>query len=234
MELSKFLQQQGFGSRKACRQAILAGDVAINGEPVEDPAGEVDPAAVVELLVNGFAWRPVRMPAYLLMHKPAGYEVSHNPAHHRSVFGLFPEPLRNVGLSAVGRLDADTTGLLLFSTDGAFVHALTSPRRHVAKRYRVTLKHAATPDLAGHLLAGVLLRDDDAMVKADAAELQAPHCLLLTISEGRYHQVKRMVAAAGNRVERLHREAMGALELDDMPEGQWRELTANEVKLLGF
>ena len=97
MELSKFLQQQGFGSRKACRQAILAGEVSINGARVDEPAAEVDPDSVNELLVNGLAWRPLRMPAYLLMHKPAGYEVSHNPLHHRSVFGLFPEPLRHVG-----------------------------------------------------------------------------------------------------------------------------------------
>lgn len=234
MELFKFLQLQGFGSRKVCRQLIEAGAVEMDGRQVMKAAEQVDPAAVSLLCVNGLTWRPLSLPAYVLLHKPADVEVSHAPTHHRSVFGLLPRPLQQMGLSAVGRLDADTTGLLLFSTNGAFVHALASPRRHVAKRYRVTLKHAAGPELVQRLCDGVLLHDDDTPVKADAARLDAPQCLILTISEGRYHQVKRMVAAAGNRVEALHREAVGPIELGDLPEGAWRELSVSEREALGF
>lgn len=234
MELFKFLQQQGFGSRKTCRQLVDAGLLVINGQVQDDPSAVIDPAAVETLLVDGVPCAPLRLPVTVLLHKPAGYEVSHSPSHHRSVFGLLPERLRNLDLSAVGRLDADTTGLLLFSTHGALVHALTSPRRHVPKRYRVGLKHAADADLPGCLRQGVLLKDDATPVCADEACLVDARTLLLTISEGRYHQVKRMVAAAGNRVEALHREAIGKLELGDLAEGDWRELSAAELALLGF
>jgi 16S rRNA pseudouridine516 synthase len=234
MELFKFLQQQGFGSRKVCRQLVASGLVYIDGRLIDDPSCAVDPAAVSSMTINGVVWHPLRWPVYVLLHKPADYEVSRSPAHHRSVFGLLPDPLRNLELSAVGRLDADTTGLLLFSTNGAFVHALTSPRHHVPKRYRVALKHEAGPEFAARLVDGVLLHDDPEPVRAVQAVLTGPKTLLLTITEGRYHQVKRMIAAAGNRVEALHREALGELELGDLPVGNWRELSRDELDLLGF
>lgn len=233
MELYKFLQQQGFGSRKQCRELVARGRVELDGRPVDDPARPVDPAAPGALRIDGEAVTVYPLPLYLLLHKPADCEVSHRPGHYPSVFGYLPAQMVALGLSAVGRLDADTTGLLLFATDGAFVHALTSPRRHVAKRYRVTLKHPAGADLLDRLSAGVVLHDDDTPVRADAVALPAPTTLLLTISEGRYHQVKRMVAAAGNRVVALHREAVGALELGELPVGQWRFLTRDELALLG-
>ena len=119
-------------------------------------------------------------------------------------------------------LDADTTGVLLITNDGQFNHRMTSPKHKVAKLYQVGLKHAADADLCTQLRNGVLLHDDNETVHAAAAELADSHTLLLTITEGKYHQVKRMVAAAGNRVESLHRLRFGTWECADLAPGQWR------------
>ena len=125
-------------------------------------------------------------------------------------------------MQAIGRLDADTTGVLLITNDGQFNHRMTSPKHKVAKLYQVGLKHAADADLCTQLRNGVLLHDDNETVHAAAAELADSHTLLLTITEGKYHQVKRMVAAAGNRVESLHRLRFGTWECADLAPGQWR------------
>jgi len=234
MELYKFLQQQGVGSRNECKQRILRGLVAINGQTIREVAWPLDEAAPGQIVMNGEPWEPVELPVYLALHKPRGFESSHQPAHHPSVFSLLPRRLVQMGLEAVGRLDADTSGLLLFTSNGQFVHALTSPRRHVAKRYRVQLKHPASPELLERLTSGVVLKDDEQMVRADAIAQRDTHIIDLTISEGRYHQVKRMVGAAGNRVAELHREAIGAMELGELAPGDWRLLTREELQSLGF
>jgi 16S rRNA pseudouridine516 synthase len=234
MELYKLLQQQGFGSRNECRKLIRSGEVLINGVMASDPACQVDPDSLSEIRVHDEPWTPLRLPLYLVLHKPGGVETSHQPSHYQSVFSLLPEQLRQMGVIAVGRLDADTTGILLLTTDGQFAHALTSPRRHVPKRYRVGLKHPAGPELVERLRAGVVLRDDDTPVVADAVEGIDETSILLTISEGRYHQVKRMVAAAGNRVVSLHREAIGTMALGNLEPGQWRHLSDEEKHSLGF
>lgn len=233
MELIKFLQQQGIGSRKRCLQLLAAESVELDGRCVTDPAHVLDPAAVRCLRLDGVARAVLVFPLYVLLHKPAAVEVSHQPSHYPSVFTLLPPAMVQAGLNAVGRLDADTTGLLLLTTDGQFVHALTSPRRHVPKRYLVTVKHAIVPEMVQKLQSGVRLRDDHECTVADEVLVRDAHSLWLTISEGRYHQVKRMVAAAGNRVEALHREAMGGLTLGDLPPGQWRYLTPSERTALG-
>jgi 16S rRNA pseudouridine516 synthase len=133
----------------------------------------------------------------------------------------------------VGRLDEDTTGLLLLTDDGALIHRLTSPKRHVPKVYEVTLKHPVDARQVQALLDGVVLDDDPAPVRAAACEATGARALRLTLTEGRYHQVKRMVAAVGNRVEALHRLQMGTLELDPSLEpGQWRWLTPQEEAAL--
>ena len=223
MQLAKYLQAQRYGSRKQCRHLVQDGRVAVNGEILSDPAAEIDPAAVSQLEIDGEAQLLIPQPHYyIVLHKPAGYETSHKPRDWPSVFSLLPERIRDAEPQALGRLDADTTGVLLISNDGAFNHRQTSPKHHVAKRYRATLKHAAGNELCRQLLSGVLLHDDNETVAADAAELADPHTLLLTISAGRYHQVKRMVAAAGNRVESLHRLRFGAWDCEDLAPGQWR------------
>ncbi len=176
---------------------------------------------------------PFRDTLYIAFHKPSGCECSHSPGHHRSVFSYFPEPFLRRSLEAVGRLDADTTGLLLLSDAGDFIHHLTSPKRHVSKTYRVDLKHPVKADQIERLSAGVELRSDPEPTRPARLErLDDRHCLI-TLTEGRYHQVKRMFAAVGNRVEVIHRIAVGPVRLDDdLALGAWRFLSDAEVAAL--
>ena len=136
------------------------------------------------------------------------------------------------GVQALGRLDQDTTGLLVLSDDGKFIHRLTSPKHHVTKVYDITTKHAVDAQQIDKLLAGVVLDDSPKPVAAFAAEQTGEYSLRLTLTEGKYHQVKRMLAAVSNRVEGLHRSQMGALTLDSLPSGEWRWLTPQEVVAL--
>ncbi|MBH5328422.1 rRNA pseudouridine synthase [Eikenella sp. S3360] len=222
MQLTKYLQAQGIGSRKQCRQLVEQGRIAINGAIAETPAAEIEPAQVRSLAIDGEAIAVIPLPHYyILLHKPAGYETSHKPRDYPSIFSLLPGHLRATGPQAVGRLDADTTGVLLLTNDGAFNHRQTSPKQHVAKLYRATLKHPADESLCATLRQGVLLHDDNETVAAAAAELESPHSLLLTLTEGKYHQVKRMVAAAGNRVEALHRLRFGDWDCQGLQPGEW-------------
>ncbi|MFC3627463.1 pseudouridine synthase [Vogesella amnigena] len=234
MELYRLLQQQGFGSRKECRQLISYGLVAVDGEVIDDWRAPVAVESISTLTVDGEDWPLLRLPLYLLLHKPANYETSHQPMHHPSVYRLLPEQFSRLDVSAVGRLDVDTTGLLLFSSDGQFVHAMTSPKKQVAKLYRVTTKHPVTAELLQRLRDGVLLHDENETLAAEQVEQVAECVLDMAITQGKYHQVKRMVAAAGNRVEQLHRLALGAVTLGDLAEGEWRHLTAAELAALGF
>jgi 16S rRNA pseudouridine516 synthase len=161
--------------------------------------------------------------ALVMLNKPAGYECSQKPKHHPSVYNLLPPPLRKRGVQAIGRLDEDTTGLLLLTDDGALIHRLTSPKHHVPKVYEVGCKHAVDGGQVERLLGGVTLLDDPVPVRAAACEATGERTLRLTLTEGKYHQVKRMVAAVGNRVESLHRSRVGSLELPaDLPAGGWR------------
>jgi 16S rRNA pseudouridine516 synthase len=140
----------------------------------------------------------------------------------RPVLALLPAPLRQRGAQPVGRLDADTTGALLLTDDGALLHRLTSPRHHVSKVYEVTARHPVSDAQVERLLQGVVLVDSPRPVRAAACERTGTHALRLTLTEGKYHQVKRMLAAVGNRVEALHRSAFGDVRLPaDMAPGQW-------------
>jgi 16S rRNA pseudouridine516 synthase len=228
MTLERLLQAQGFGTRKECRALVRMGRVQVGGHTCTDPFAEFDPAGL-RFSVDGEPW-DYRDKVYLALNKPAGYECSRRPLHHPSVFGLLPEPLIRRGVQPVGRLDEDSTGLLLFSDDGQFIHALTSPRRHIAKVYEVRTKHPVSDALVSALLAGVQLRDDPAPVAATACAQTGEHALRLTLTGGRYHQVKRMIAAAGNRVEALHRVAVGSYALPDwLPPKGWVWIEASQV-----
>jgi len=228
MKLAQLLFSQGFGARHECEGLIAAGHVGIGGRVVDDPFEDVDPDGLV-FSVRGQAW-PYHAKALLVMNKPAGHECSQKPKHHPSVYSLLPPPLRRRDVQSVGRLDEDTTGLLLFTDDGALIHRLTSPKRHVPKVYEVGCKHPVSDEQVKRLLAGVKLIDDPATVRAAGAELTGPrpdglYGLRLTLTDGKYHQVKRMLAAVSNRVEALHRSAFGRLTLpDDLAPGQWRWL----------
>lgn len=231
MQLERLLHSQGFGTRKACRALVRAERVTVNGEPCDDPFAEFTPFHL-DFTVDGEPWR-YREKAYLLLNKPAGYECSQRPIHHPSVFSLLPEPLQNRGVQSVGRLDEDTTGLLLFSDDGQFIHRMSSPKHKVPKVYEVTTKHPVDAAPVDALLNGVVLRDEPGPLAALACEVVSPRVIRLTLAEGKYHQVKRMVAAVGNRVEALKRVAVGGLVLpEDLPEGQWRWLAEEELALL--
>ena len=229
MPLERIMQAQGFGNRKTCRALIRHGRVALADATVTDPFAEFAAEGLV-FAVDEVSW-PYHDKAYLMLNKPPGYECSRAPKHHPSVLSLLPEPLRNRDVQPVGRLDEDTTGLLLLSDDGQFSHRLISPRHKVAKVYEVTARHPVDDGQIAALLAGVQLHDEPNLVAAAACERVSERVIHLTLTEGKYHQVKRMLAAAGNRVEALKRIAVGPLRLpDDLPEGGWRWLTANELE----
>jgi 16S rRNA pseudouridine516 synthase len=199
---------------------VLDGQVEIDGTVHDDPDEELNPEGLV-LHIQGRAW-PYHAKALVMLHKPAGYECSMKPKHHPSVMSLLPLPLRVRGLQPVGRLDEDTTGLLLLTDDGPLIHRLTSPKHHVPKVYEVTCKHPVTDEQLQRLKKGVVLDDDPQPVLAEGAERTGSHTLQLTLVQGKYHQVKRMLAAVGNRVEGLHRSRFGPLALTpDLAPGQW-------------
>ena len=238
MLLQDILFSQGFGTRRICRGLIQQGlvRVEVSGglRTSTDPTETFDQEGLV-FHVQGERWL-YHERAYLMLHKPAGYECSQKPSTYPSVYTLLPGPLRSrgggaaAGVQAVGRLDQDTTGLLLMSDDGKFIHRLTSPRHHVPKVYEVQVKHPLDQKQVDRLLAGVVLDDDPKPVKAQACSAQSEFHLRLTLTEGKYHQVKRMVAAVGNRVEALHRSSVGVLSLtDELSPGHWRWLDSKEI-----
>ncbi|UUX94077.1 16S rRNA pseudouridine(516) synthase [Aquabacterium sp. J223] len=225
MQLAALLFSQGFGTRRECAALVRAGEVRVGGVVVDEPWAEVEPTGLV-VEVGGVAW-PYHPRALVLLHKPPGYECSQKPGAWPSVMTLLPPPLRRRGVQPVGRLDQDTTGLLLLTDDGGLLHRLTHPKRHVAKVYQATCADPVTEDQLTRLREGVVLHDDPAPARAASAATTGPHALELTLTEGRYHQVKRMVAAVGNRVVALHRSRFGPLALpDDLPPGRWRWLDA--------
>lgn len=231
MELERLLRSQGFGSRPECRGLVYAGRVSIAGVVCDDPFADYDTSGF-EFCVDGKPWI-FRKFAYLALNKPADFECSQKPKHHPSVYSLLPQALLTRGVQAVGRLDEDTTGLLLLSDDGQFIHTYTAPKKKIPKVYDVTLKHPVDELQVAALLAGVQLNDEPAPIAAAACEIRAERLLRMTVTEGKYHLVKRMIAAAGNRVEGLNRIAVGGLTLpDDLPLGQWQWLEADDLERL--
>ena len=244
MQLQDMLYSQGFGIRRVCSGLVQQGWVELwnteteSWEKVLDSTLDIDPEGM-SFRVQGVEWEYHAL-GYVLLHKPAGTECSQKPSAYPSIYTLLPSPLRLrpnkgavQGVQAVGRLDQDTTGMLLLSDDGQFIHRMSSPKKHVSKVYRVTCKHEVDAKQIQKLLDGVVLDDDPKPVKAAACEQVASHVLDLTLTEGKYHQVKRMIAAVSNRVEGLHRRRIVVLELPaDLAPGQWRWLTADELDLL--
>ena len=231
MDLESILFTQGFGSRRQCRALVADGRVSVRGSTCTNPGADFETDALV-FDVDGGQWR-YREHAYLLLNKPAGYECSREPQHHASVFSLLPAPLQTRGVQCVGRLDEDTTGLLLLSDDGKFIHAYTSPKRKVPKTYLATTRHPLDETQLQALREGVLLHGESAPIAAASALARGERLLELTINEGKYHQVKRMIAAAGNRCEALHRERIGTLMLPgDLAPGAWQWLEAADLAAL--
>ena len=242
MQLQDILFSQGFGTRRVCAGLIQQGLVQVYESNV--PLAPVPCAlAATEFVAEGLRFRvqgvdwPYHEKAYVMLHKPLATECSQKPSTYPSIYTLLPSPLRLrpqkgavQGVQAVGRLDQDTSGLLLLTDDGKFIHRMSSPRHHVPKVYEVTVKHALDDKQVDKLLAGVVLDDDPKPVRAAACEAVSSHHLRLTLTEGKYHQVKRMVAAVSNRVEALHRSQIGGLRLPEaLAPGQWHWLSPADL-----
>ncbi|WP_151812208.1 pseudouridine synthase [Acinetobacter bereziniae] len=227
MFLEKILQSQGFGSRKHCQQLIKNGAIQIQNEVITDPKFKLD-LDHLEFSVYQQTFQ-YREKVYIALNKPQNYECSHQSTHHFSVFDLFDDVLMNRGLQSVGRLDQDTTGLLLFTDDGQFLQALTHPKKHVPKVYQIQTVDPITDEQIQQLEQGVELRNEKGLFAATDVQRLAEHALKITVHQGVYHQVKRMLAAVGNKVERLHRAQVGQLVLNDLPEGEWLYLNEAQV-----
>ena len=238
MQIQQLLYSQGFGTRRVCTGLVQQGHITVNGQPCTDALAEFNPESLT-YTVQGVHWT-YHAKAYVMLHKPAGTECSQKPSTYPSIYTLLPAPLRQrpnkgavQGVQAVGRLDQDTTGLLLLTDDGQFIHRMGSPRHHVPKVYEVGTRHPVDARQVQRLLEGVVLDDDPRPVRAAACEPTGDCALRLTLTEGKYHQVKRMIAAVGNRVETLHRSRIGGLELPpDLAPGQWRWLDDSDLALL--
>jgi 16S rRNA pseudouridine516 synthase len=231
MQLERLLRSQGFGSRPECRALIYSGKVFINGVCCDDPFADFQPEGF-KFTVDGVEWI-YRSNVYIMLNKPADFECSHKPKFHPSIYTLLPKAFLNRGVQAVGRLDEDTTGLLLFSDDGQFIHKFTSPKKKIEKFYDVTTKHGVTEQQVSALLSGVKLNDEPEEIQGHSCTKLGDHSLRLGVTEGKYHLVKRMVAAAGNRVEGLNRVAIGGLVLpDNLKLGEWQWLESEDLELL--
>ena len=232
LSLDRILQSQGFGTRKYCRSLIEDGEVAVNGAVQDNYKTPVETDNLV-LTVFDEEWR-YREHVYIALNKPANFECSRKPSHRPGVLTLLPEQFTWRDVQPVGRLDHDTTGMLLMSDDGPFIHALSSPKRHVPKVYHATTAEPVTDELIAQLLAGVQLHDEPAPLAALVCEKRGDHLLEIVLEQGKYHQVKRMLAAAGNHCSALHRAAIGGLQLAslELEEGEWCYLDEAQLALL--
>jgi 16S rRNA pseudouridine516 synthase len=232
LSLDRVLQSQGFGTRKYCRALIEDGDVAVNGDVVDKFKTLVETDGLV-LTVFDEEW-VYREFVYIALNKPANFECSRKPSHRPGVLTLLPEQFTWREVQPVGRLDHDTTGLLLMSDDGPFNHAQSSPKRHISKVYQATTQEAVTPALIEQLLSGVQLHDEPAPLKALSCVQRGEHQLEIVLEQGKYHQVKRMLAAAGNHCLALHRSQIGGLTLEalGLEEGEWCFLEQAQLDLL--
>jgi 16S rRNA pseudouridine516 synthase len=211
---------------------IEDGEVAVNGAVIDDYKAAVDTGQLT-LTVFGEEWL-YREHVYLALNKPANYECSRKPSHHPGILTLLPEQFTWREVQPVGRLDHDTTGLLLISDEGAFIHAQSSPKRHVPKVYLATTAEPVTPELVAALLGGVQLHDEPAPLAAVHCVQRGENELEIVLEQGKYHQVKRMLAAAGNHCAALHRSAIGGLTLAalGLAEGEWCYLDEAQLALL--
>lgn len=221
--LDQLLANLGYCSRREARDWVRAGRVTVGGRAVSDFGAKADPA---EVRVDG---APLDHPdgLLLLLHKPIGLVCSHDEREGPNVYSLLPERWRrrNPLVTSVGRLDKDTSGLLLLTDQSELVHRLTSPKHKVPKIYQATLDREPPAGLAGLFAAGTLQLDGEKAPCAPAVlRMTAPRTAELTLTEGKYHQVRRMFASQGCTVLTLHRSRFGELQLGDLAPGQWHEL----------
>src|SRR5881409_3595513 len=232
LTLDRILQSQGFGTPEYCRSVIDDGEVTINGVVVTDYKTALDTDGLVLSLFDE-EWT-YRQHLYIALNKPANFECSRKPSQYPGVLSILPEQFSWRELQPVGRLDHDTTGLLLMSDDGAFIHAQSSTKRHIPKVYQATTQEPVTPALVEQLLSGVQLHDEPAPLAALTCVQRGEHLIEIVLEQGKYHQVKRMLAAAGNHCTALHRSQIGGLTLDalGLHEGEWCYLEQAQLDLL--
>ena len=230
--LDKVLASTGRWSRREAKELIREGRVLVDGQPAGSGEQKVDPAGTA-LLVDGRAVAVSRF-TYVMLHKPAGVLSATEDPRQETVLDLLPPELRRRGLFPVGRLDKDSEGLLLLTNDGPLAHRLLSPKRHVDKIYHIRTDRPLTPADAAAFAAGVVLGDGTACLPAKLELLGDGSEALVTLHEGKFHQIKRMIACRGATVCRLKRLAMGTLVLDDrLAAGEFRPLTGEEVSKIG-
>ena len=227
--LDRILSEAGVASRKELRAIIRAGRVTADGAVVTDESRKFDETAV-RVTVDG---SPVRLrgPVLILLHKPAGYLTAADDPKAKTVMDLVPEAYRKLGVMPVGRLDKDTEGLLLLTNDGDLAHRILSPRHGVWKRYYAEHEGTAGPADVRAFEAGLVLADGLHCLPAKLTPLSDGRSIVC-VQEGKYHQVRRMLASRGMPVTALRRIAEGGLELGALPMGMTRELTCGEIRLL--
>ena len=227
--LDKFLSASGAGTRSRVKELLKAGRVTVDGGVERDPGRKVDPD-VQEIRLDGEILGGRRR-VVLMLHKPAGFVTATSDAHERTVMELLPPEYRHLDLNPVGRLDKETEGLLLFTNDGALLHRLISPRQEVPKVYYARHEGSATREDVKAFTEGLELRDGTKCLPA-ALEPLGPGESRITVREGKYHQVRRMMASRGMTVLYLRRQREGGLELGDLPLGESRELSEAEIRAL--
>ncbi|AHF74377.1 Ribosomal small subunit pseudouridine synthase A [Candidatus Sodalis pierantonius str. SOPE] len=232
MRLDKFLSQQLGISRALVARELRAKRVTVDDEVIRQGAFQLLPEHQVRF--DGNVLQQILTARYFMLHKPQGYVCSTDDPDHPTLLYFIDEPVPDK-LHVAGRLDIDTTGLVLLTDDGQWSHRLTSPRHHCEKDYLVTLEQPLATETAERFAAGIMLRGENLPTRPARLEALSPQRVRLTLREGRYHQVKRMFAALGNRVIALHRERIGAIVLDaHLQPGEYRALTAEEIASVGL
>ena len=227
MRLDKFIAEQTGLTRSQAVKALKSGVVSVNEEIEKSGARKVSAEDTIRYEGELLEW--LEGGQYFMLYKPQGYVCSHDDGEYPTVFQFFDYPLMNK-LHTAGRLDVDTTGLVLLTDDGQWSHRITSPKHHCEKTYLVTLADPAEAFYAQQLAEGILLRGEKEPCLPAKMEILDDYNVNLTISEGRYHQVKRMFAALGNKVEALHRWRIGDIVLDEsLEEGEYRALSDKEI-----
>ncbi|NMH66408.1 16S rRNA pseudouridine(516) synthase RsuA [Shewanella salipaludis] len=230
VRLDKFICESTELTRSLAKKALHRGEVSCDGVVVKDSGFKVTETTRVCLDGEPISLVGVR---YLMLNKPVDTLCSTIDEIYPSVLSLL-DVAKADSLHIAGRLDADTTGLVLITSDGQWSHKITSPKKECTKRYLVQLADPLDESLKASFAAGIALKNEDGPTKPALLEILEPHQARLTITEGKYHQVKRMFAAVGNKVVALHRECIGQIELDPGLElGQWRYLTPEEIASVG-
>lgn len=229
MRLDRFLSESTELTRSLAKKAMHRGEVSVDGEVIKNPATQLGESSRVTWNGQPLALVGLR---YVMLHKPGGVECSARRSLYPRAIDLIELPMIE-RLQTVGRLDVDTTGLVLLSDDGQWSHRVTSPKRRCGKVYRVTLadplEGSALDDAVARFAEGLLLDGEEKPTRPAELAMREPTVAELTLFEGKYHQVKRMFAAIGHLVVALHRESIGPLSLGELAEGEWRELSAEEV-----